>query len=77
MMKLIVDIVHHADGEDILHALTEAGSCRSAQKPNGWRLLCRSYASTAPRLWILASSVQRFLFRRWIAMSRPNERQEI
>ena len=25
MMKLIVAIVHHTDGEDILHALTEAG----------------------------------------------------
>jgi uncharacterized protein YaaQ len=25
MMKLIVAIVHHTDGEDVLHALTEAG----------------------------------------------------
>jgi uncharacterized protein YaaQ len=25
MMKLIVAILHHTDGEDILHALTEAG----------------------------------------------------
>ena len=25
MMKLIVAIVHHTDGEDVLHALTDAG----------------------------------------------------
>jgi uncharacterized protein YaaQ len=25
MMKLIIAIVHHTDGEEILHALTEAG----------------------------------------------------
>jgi uncharacterized protein YaaQ len=25
MMKLIVAIVHHTEGEDVLHALTEAG----------------------------------------------------
>ena len=25
MMKLVVAIVHHTDGEDIMHALTEAG----------------------------------------------------
>ena len=35
MMKLIVAIVHHTDGEDILHALIEAGSRVTRIAPSG------------------------------------------